>query len=77
MRFEDALKAMREGKKVKSSTVMYPLFIADYTNGFGETYKAICWNDGEKLFYYTVEHNDIFIEDWEIVNNPDSKGEKQ
>jgi hypothetical protein len=68
MKFEEALKCMREGKKVKSSSVISPIFIADYTNGFGETYKAICWKDGEDIFYYTVEHNDIFTEDWEVVD---------
>ena len=69
MKFEEALKAMREGKKVKSSTVIFPLFIADYTNGFGETYKAICWNDSmDNIIYHTVDHNDIFAEDWEIVD---------
>ena len=69
MKFEEALAAMREGKKVKSSSVISPIFIADYTNGFGETYKAICWKDGEDIFYYTVEHNDIFTEDWEVVDD--------
>ena len=70
MRFEEALKVMREGKKVKSSKIIFPLFIANYTNGFGDTYKAICWRDGRGcLHYHTVNHNEIFAEDWEIVND--------
>lgn len=70
MRFEQALQAMREGKKVKSSTVIFPLFIVDYTNGFGDTHKAICWKDAmDGVHYHSVEHNEIFAEDWEIVED--------
>jgi len=69
MRFEQALQAMREGKKVKSSMVIFPLFIANYTNGFGDTYKAICWKDDMGcIHYHSVEHSEIFAEDWEIVD---------
>ena len=71
MRFEEALKVMREGKKVKSKKVIYTLFIADYPkNDFGETYKAICWKDSlGNLIYHSLNHNDIFAEDWEIVED--------
>ncbi len=70
MRFEEALKVMREGKKVKSKKVIYSLFIADYPNGFGETYKAICWKDSlGNLIYHSLNHNDIFAEDWEVVED--------
>lgn len=70
MKFEEALKVMREGKKVISSEVNHPLFIANYTNGFGDTYKAICWKDDiDCVHYHTVDHNEIFAEDWKIVND--------
>lgn len=69
MRFEQALQAMREGKKVISSKVVYPLFIADYTNGFGETYKAVCWKDSmDNIQYSLIDHKMIFAEDWEVVD---------
>ena len=69
MRFEEALKAMREGRKVISSKVVYPLFIADYTNGFGETCKAICWKDSmDNIQYSLIDDNMIFAEDWEICD---------
>jgi hypothetical protein len=69
MKFEEALKCMREGKKVKSKIVFHPIFISDYTNGFGETYKAICFNYGDKLCYYNLDHQDILAEDWEVVED--------
>ena len=70
MRFEEALKAMREGKKVKSSMTIFPLFIANYTNAFNETYKAICWKDDMGgIHYHSIEHREIFAEDWEIAED--------
>lgn len=70
MQFEEALKLMKKGNKVMSKEVVYPLFIADYTNGFGETYKAICWEDSMgNLIYHTVNHNEIFADDWEEYND--------
>jgi len=70
MRFEQALQAMREGKKVKSSTTVFPLFITEYCNGFGEKYKAICRRDGRGcIYYYTITHNELFAEDWEVVED--------
>ena len=69
MTFEEALKAMREGKKVKSSKVICPLFIGEFTNNFGDTYKAICWKDDKgNIYYHSVEHCEIFAEDWEIID---------
>lgn len=70
MKFEDALKAMRNGKKVISKARVYPLFIADYTNSFDKTYKAICFNDSMgNIIDSLIDHNDIFAEDWEVVDD--------
>lgn len=70
MRFEQALQAMREGKRVKSKTIIFPLFITEYCNAFGEKYKSICWRDDDGgLHYYTISHNEILAEDWEIVED--------
>lgn len=69
MTFEEALKCMREGKKVIIPTRMYkPIFIADYTNGFGETYKAICYEVDGKLIYTSITHIELFAENWEVVD---------
>lgn len=62
MIFEEALKAMREGKKVKRPCMIYPIFL-DIEQGlfFAK------WEDGyEQIFW--IEHLDILAEDWEIVD---------
>ena len=62
MRFEDALKAMREGKCVQRSSVQLPLRIKcwrfqAYVSGWG------C--------YDLMFTKNILAEDWEIVEDPE------
>lgn len=69
MRFEEALKCMREGKKVKSpSNTMHPLFIVKYSIPSESTpCKAICFKYDGKIRRYSIDEKDIFAEDWEVV----------
>lgn len=72
MRFEEALEAMREGKKVKHSGLYRPTYICMHTNSFGETYNAVVSDIKSEnsivRYPHAVSHNDIFAEDWEIVD---------
>ena len=71
MIFEEALEAMREGKKVVStSNTMHPLFIVRYSIGSESiSYKSICFKYDGKIKRYDIDENDIFAEDWEIVED--------
>lgn len=70
MRFEQAMQAMREGKKVISpSNTMYPLFIVKYSIPSESTIcKAICFEYNGEIRRYSIDEKDIFVEDWEIVD---------
>lgn len=61
MTFEEALKCMREGKKVKRPCMFYPIF-------FDKEQEIFCakWDDGYEQIYW-IEHLDILAEDWEVV----------
>lgn len=61
MRFEEALKAMREGKKVRRTSWDISTIFYSYANGVGiyDNYK------NEENMIYT---KDILAEDWEIVD---------
>ena len=63
MKFEEALKAMREGKKVKRPDFMYPIIFEKDEELFFAIYE-----DGYELIYW-LEHNDIIAEDWEVVDD--------
>ena len=67
MRFEDVLKYMREGKKVKRPCMFYPIFLDKEQEIFFAK-----WDDGYEQMYW-IEYSDIFAEDWEIIE----KDEKQ
>ena len=59
MKFEEALKAMREGKKVQKRTLTYRLDVPD--NG------ATCL-----IVEYPIDRlstNDIIAEDWEVIDD--------
>ena len=63
MLFEEALKAMREGKKIKRGSDSCKLFLKD---GW------IYWEDGQwiwKCANSEWELEDILCEDWEIAND--------
>ena len=70
MRFEQALQAMREGKKVKRPTQHNPRAIRN--NRIVEVFK---WNPKEKLIadWYesldSINCDNIMSEDWEIVQD--------
>ena len=72
MRFEQALQAMREGKKVKRPTQHNPRAIR--CNRIVEVFK---WNPREKEikdWYEPLEGincDNILAEDWEIVEDDD------
>lgn len=61
MTFEEALKAMREGKKVRRASWDIPTIFYSYANGVGiyDSFK------NEEDMIYT---KDILAEDWEIVD---------
>lgn len=61
MKFEDALKHMRGGKKVKRPCMFYPIFLDKEQEIFFAK-----WDDGYEQIY-RIEHLDILAEDWEIV----------
>ena len=73
MKFEDALKCMREGKKVKYSGLYRPIYICMHTNSFGETYKAVVsdYKSENSIIRYphSLSHNDVLAEDWEVVED--------
>ena len=60
MRFEEALKAMREGKKVKLGDYIY--FIEEKT-----IWKHHIDNDFKLLGH--LYYDEIMSEDWEIIND--------
>ena len=66
MRFEDALKAMREGKKVKRPCMTQNLTITETESG--EHYILIYHYD-YGFVPYRADSADILAEDWEIVEN--------
>lgn len=64
MRFEQALKAMREGKKVARKSWAKILDISPYR----------CIKDGKIMYYSGIEYynfplydKDVLADDWEIV----------
>lgn len=65
MRFEEALKAMREGKKVKHKGLYRPIYILEKHQAIVSDY--IGKND-RVTYPHSVSHNDMFAEDWEIVD---------
>ena len=66
MRFEEALKAMREGKKVKRPRMFVPREMKK--NVIYEVYKS---DDGRYNYVKTnvVYNTDIIAEDWEVVED--------
>lgn len=69
MRFEEALKAMREGKKVKlSSEGLETIFWIKNEDIISESFY-----DGEREYDQEASHwlitEEILSEDWEIVND--------
>lgn len=71
MKFEEVMPYMREGKKVIRKSLSHPIFISDYTNSFGETYKAFCFHGNKYINYYEITQNDLFAEDWEVIGRVD------
>jgi hypothetical protein len=65
MKFEEALKAMREGKKVKRPCMPQKISITE-TEG-GKQYILIYHQDYGFVPYRT-DSDDILAEDWEIVD---------
>lgn len=60
MKFEDALKAMREGKEaIRPQYFLFPIYIRDNRFRFEHSF------DGEH--YAELTESDILAEDWEIV----------
>lgn len=69
MRFEEALKAMREGKKVKNSAYNYIYAIIDNDvcmsniNHFNIMNNLGSWREAE------IYSDELLAEDWEVVND--------
>lgn len=63
MKFEEALKAMREGKKVRNLNKPTDVYLM---NDFGHL--EIINDDFPDGCHTSINGDDIFIEDWEIVN---------
>lgn len=68
MSFEEALKAMKDGKKVKHKTSKLPILLTNFSNGYGDTFKAFCVEYENKHLYYPMTLSDILAEDWEVVD---------
>ena len=65
MKFEQALQAMREGKKVKRPSQYNPRTIFD-----GSIIEICRWNGKEPIDYEplnSIQCSNILAEDWEIV----------
>lgn len=58
MKFEDALKAMREGKKVKTT----------YSPNLWLENEEIWYKCKQGIFNYPLSTQDILAEDWEVVD---------
>lgn len=58
MKFEDALKAMREGKKAKLQDGTYYLKDGDI---------RVDWATGEKQYPLALVADEVLSEDWELV----------
>lgn len=64
MRFEEALKAMREGKKVKCPS------LSPNTFEFNQQARGFFINDGMNLLpIYGIKDEYLLAEDWEIVDD--------
>lgn len=66
MRFEEALKAMREGKKVKRPAQYNPRTIMENT-----IIEVCTWNGKEPINYEplnSIQCSNILAEDWEVVD---------
>lgn len=66
MKFEEALKVMREGKKVKRPLQYNPRMIYD-----GRIIEVLTWNEKEPIDYEPLTEmscENILAEDWEIVD---------
>ena len=66
MRFEQALQAMREGKKVKRPKQYNPRMIFD-----DSIIEVINWNREQPIDYEplnSIQCRNILAEDWEIVD---------
>lgn len=66
MRFEEALKAMREGKKVKRPYMTQNLVI---TETKGREQYILIYHYDYGFVPYRADSADILAEDWEIVKN--------
>ena len=67
MRFEQALQAMREGKKVKRPIQYNPRMIYD-----SHIIEVLTWNEKEPIDYELLggmQCENILAEDWEIVED--------
>lgn len=64
MRFEEALEAMREGKKVKRPCMLQKLVI---TETEGRKQHILIYHKCYGFIPYKADSDDILAEDWEIV----------
>lgn len=67
MRFDEALKCMREGKKVKRPIQYNPRMIYD-----GRIIEVCTWNGKEPIDYEPLSGmmcENILAEDWEVVED--------
>lgn len=64
MKFEDALKAMREGKKVKRPYMTQNLAITETESG---AQYILIYHYDFGFIPYRADSEDILAEDWEIV----------
>lgn len=70
MRFEEALKAMREGKKVSRKSWAKILGISPYR--FIKDGKIMCYS-GIEYYNFLLCDADVLADDWEVVPDAESK----
>ena len=66
MKFEEALKAMREGKKVKRPCIAHKLGI---TETEGRKQHIFIYHKHYGFIPYKADSDDILSEDWEVVDD--------
>lgn len=66
MRFEEALKAMREGKKVTRPCIAHKLEITEKES---RKQYILIYHKHYGFIPFRADSDDILAEDWEIVND--------
>lgn len=66
MKFEEALKAMREGKKVRRPCMLQKLAI---TETEGRKQHIFIYHKHYGFIPYKADSDDILSEDWEVVDD--------